>query len=82
MVKNKKPIINPKNNDDKYFQYAVTTTLNYQNNPKRISKVKPFIDQYHWKKKFPSDKRDRKKSQLIIGQLLLISYMCLIILKK
>ena len=51
MVKNKKPIINPKNNDDKYFQYAVTTTLNYQNNPKRISKVKPFIDQYHWKKK-------------------------------
>ena len=51
MVKNKKPIINPKNNDDKYFQYAVTTKLNYQNNPKRISKVKPFIDQYHWKKK-------------------------------
>ena len=76
-------MIDPKNNDDKYFQYAVTTTLNYQNNPKRISKVKPFIDQYHWKKtNFPSDKRDRKKSQLIIGQLLLISYMCLIILKK
>ena len=29
--KNKKAIINPKNNDDKYFQYALTVALNYQN---------------------------------------------------
>ena len=26
----KKAIINPKNNDDKYFQYAITAALNYE----------------------------------------------------
>ena len=47
---NKKSTINPKNNDDKCFQYALTVALNYQNiknNPERISKIKPFIDQYN-----------------------------------
>ena len=28
-LKNKKATINPKNKDDKYFQYAVTVALNY-----------------------------------------------------
>ena len=40
-LKNKKTTINPKNNDDKCFQYAVTVELNYQNiknNPERIYK--------------------------------------------
>ena len=48
-LKNKKATINPKNNDDKCFQYAVAVALNYQkikNNPEKISKIKPFIDQY------------------------------------
>ena len=32
MAKNKKKAtINPKNNDDKCFQYALTVALNYQN---------------------------------------------------
>ena len=34
------------------LQYAVTVALNYQNIEKelhRISKIKPFIDQYNWK---------------------------------
>ena len=47
-LKNKKAIINPKNSDDKYFQYALTVALNYQNiekDPQRITKIKPFIDQ-------------------------------------
>ena len=38
-LKNKKTIINPKNNDDKCYQYALTVALNYQNiknNPERI----------------------------------------------
>ena len=38
-LKNKKATINPKNNDDKCFQYALTVALNYQNienNPERI----------------------------------------------
>ena len=38
-LKNKKATINPKNNDDKCSQYALTVALNYQNiknNPERI----------------------------------------------
>ena len=51
-LKNKKTTINPKNNDDKCFQYALTVVLNYEEikkDPQRISKIKPFIDQYNWK---------------------------------
>ena len=50
-LKNKKTTINPKNNDDNCFQYPLTVTLNYQSvkkDPQRISKIKPFIDQYNW----------------------------------
>ena len=57
-LKNKKSTINPKNNDDKCFQYAITLELNYDKidrNPQRISKIKPFIDNYNWKDiDFPS----------------------------
>ena len=48
-LKNKKATINPKNDDDKYLQYAATVALNHQiikKNPERITKIKPFIDQY------------------------------------
>ena len=41
-LKNKKVTINPKKNDDKYFQYALTVALNYQkikNNPERKSTI-------------------------------------------
>ena len=51
-LKTKKSTINPKSNDDKCFQYAVTLALNLNridNHPERISKIKPFIDQYNWK---------------------------------
>ena len=47
-LKDKKSTINPKNNDDKCFQYAVTLALNLdkiKKDPQRISKIKPFIDQ-------------------------------------
>ena len=46
-LKNKKATINPKKKDDKCFQYAVTVALDYEqieNNPERISKIKPFIN--------------------------------------
>ena len=60
-LKNKKATTNPKNNDDKCFQYALAVALNYQNiknNPERISKIKFFIDQYNWKEiNFPSQKK-------------------------
>ena len=66
-LKNKKATINPKNNDDKCFQYALTVALNHEqikNNPERISKIKPFIDQYNWKEiDFPSHRKDWKKSE-------------------
>ena len=51
-LKNKKETINLKNKDDKCFQYALTVALNYEKikkDPQRISKIKPFIDQYNWK---------------------------------
>ena len=47
-LKNKKATINPKNNHDKSFQYALTVAINYEKikrDPQRISKIKPFIDQ-------------------------------------
>ena len=51
-LRNKKATINRKNNDDKRFQYALTVSLNHQNIKKdhqKISKIKPFINQYDWK---------------------------------
>ena len=50
-IKNKKATINPKNEDDKCFQYA-TVALNYEEikcNPERVSNIKPFINKYNWK---------------------------------
>ena len=48
-LRNKKGTINPKNNDDKHFQYALIVALNHEQigkDPQRITKMKPFIDQY------------------------------------
>ena len=52
-IKNRKSTINPKNNDDMCFQYAVTVALNHdkiKKDPQSVSKIKPFIiiDQYNW----------------------------------
>ena len=62
MIKNENTTINSKNNDDKCFQYALTTALNHEQikkDPQRITKIKPFIDQYNWKEiDFPSHKKD------------------------
>ena len=44
-IKNNQATINPFNDDDKCFQYAVTVTLNLEKNEKnlqRISKTKPY----------------------------------------
>ena len=64
-LKNKKSTINPINKDYKCFQYAVTLALNLdkiRKNPQRISKIKPFIDQYNWKGiDFPATSKDWKK---------------------
>ena len=67
-IKDKKSTINPKNNDYKCFQYAVTLALNrdeINKHPQRVSKIKPFIDQYNWNDiDFPSTSKDWKKFEL------------------
>ena len=57
-----------KNNDHKCFQYAVTLALNLdkiKKDTQRISKIKPFIEQYNWKEiEFPSTSKDWKNFEL------------------
>ena len=76
-LKNKKATVNPKNNDDKCFQYAIAAALNYQNiknNPERISNIQPFVEQYDWKEiDFASHKKDWKRFELNNKQLLLLT---------
>ena len=64
-LKDKKSTINPKNNDDKCFQYAVTLALNLdkiKKDPQRVSKIKAFIEKYNWEDiDFPSTSKDWKK---------------------
>ena len=64
-LKDKKSTINPKNNDDKCFHYAVTLALNLdkiKKDPQRVSKIKPFIEKYNWEDiDFPSTSKDWKK---------------------
>ena len=67
-IKNKKSTINPKNNDYKCFQYAVTVALNRDKINKhlqRVSKIKPFVNQYNWNDiDFPCTSKDWKKIEL------------------
>ena len=67
-LKDTKSTINPKNNDHKCFQYAATLALNFDNinnHPEKISKFRPFIDQYNWKDiDFPPTNKDWKKFEL------------------
>ena len=65
-IKNKKATVNPVNRkDNKYFQYAVTVTLNYEEiekDPETTTKFKPFINKYNQDgTKYPSQKEDWKK---------------------
>ena len=76
-IKNKGVTINPRNKDNKCFQYAIIAALKYQNidhHPERMSKRRPFINNYNWKdKEFPSHSKDWRKFEhlnKIIRQLL------------
>ena len=85
-LKNKGVTINPKNDDDDCFKYALTVALNHEEigrKPQRISKIKPFINTYNWKDiKFPSILMTGKNLNKIIRQLLLIYFLCHTILRK
>ena len=67
-LKDKKCTINQKNNDNKCFQYATTLALNFSKTDKhlqRISKIKPFIDNYNWNDiNFPTAKKDWNRFDL------------------
>ena len=67
-LNDKKSTINPKNNDHKYFQYAVTLALNLDKinkHSQRICNIKPFIDQCNWKDvDFPAMSKDWRKLEL------------------
>ena len=61
-ILNRRATINPKNKDNKRFQYAITTAMNHQKIEERISNIKPFIDQYNWKGiDFPAGIKEWKK---------------------
>ena len=67
-LKDKKCTINQKNNDNKCFQYATTLALNINSIDKhhqRISKIKPFIDNYNWNDiNFLAAKKDCNKFEV------------------
>ena len=85
-IKDKRSIINPKNNDYKCFQYAITVALNHDKinkHPQRISKTKLFTDQYNWKDiDFPPTSKDWKKFEQNNESILLMFCMYHIELKK
>ena len=64
-LKNKGATITPKNKDNECFKYALKIALNHEKigkDPQRISKLKPFINNYNWKGiEFPSHSKDLKK---------------------
>ena len=52
MVEKQKATINPKNNDNKCFQQALSVALNHkqiENYAERVSNINPFINQYNCK---------------------------------
>ena len=64
--KKKKRTLNPKNKNDKCFQYAATIILNYGEikwNQERVSNIKMFINKYYWDGiKYPSEIDNSKTS--------------------
>ena len=61
----KEAIINNNNNNNNSFQNALDDALNYQiieNNPQRISKLKPYINKYNWEGiNFPAGSKEWQK---------------------
>ena len=65
-LKNKKATINPKNNDNNCFQYALTVALNFENSKKTFEEYGKLSHlSIIWKEvDFPSEKKDWKKFEL------------------
>ena len=81
-LKYKRAAINPKREDNEWFKYAITITLNHEiikRDPRRISKIKPFIDQYKWRgTKFLSHPKDwenfEQKNKTIALNVFIVPY--------
>ena len=81
-IENKKTTISPKNKDNECFKYAITAALNHEKirkDPQRISKLKPFINNYNWKDiEFPSHSKEWKKfeqnNKTIVLNILFVPY--------
>ena len=44
-------MLNPKSNDNKFFQYSITLSLYHKeigNNFNRITKIKPYVNNFNW----------------------------------
>ena len=57
-IENKHAVLNPKNDDDECFKWAVIQALHHEEigkDPQRINKLKPFVLRYNWDGiKFPA----------------------------
>ena len=65
-IKCKQSTINPQNkDDDECLRYAIIAAVKYaeiNNNPERVSKLRPFINNYNWEDiEFPLGPKDWKK---------------------
>ena len=64
-IVNKRATINPKNKDNKCFQYSITVALNHQKiegHPEKMSNIRPHIDQFNQEGiEFPAGIKDWKK---------------------
>ena len=67
-IKNKKCTINPQNIRNKCFQYSIIISLynkEIKNNPERISKIEPFINNFNWENiNFPPEEQDYKTFEM------------------
>ena len=67
-IKSKKAVLNPKDNDNKSFQYSITLSLYYKeigNNFNRITKIKPSINNFNWNTiNFPPTQQNYKSFEI------------------
>ena len=67
-IRFKKAVLNPKNNDNKSFQYSITLSLYYEdigNNFNRITKIELYINNFNWNNiNFPPIKQDYENFEI------------------
>ena len=62
-ISSRNATINPKNEDDRCFMWAIIVALHRDDigvHPERISKIRKYVDNYDWRDTFPVHPRDIK----------------------